>query len=455
MRRELLFVLTLATFCGTGASLIKYTVTNAASRGALCNDGSPAIYYLDTASAVNKSFWVIYLEGGGYCNTLPMCAARNVSTPILMTSNNFPTILNNSNYLVPALLSSNCSWNPAFCGAVKVFVHFCSSDLWAGNGGVQGPWQFNGRIIVQAVVEDLIAFHNLTNEPTTTILYCGSSAGGVGVTHTIDWLKNLYFSQAKFWGFDDSGFTVDYPPFTQSGTTRANISETGWYFWNVTLEGSPCLAYYPTEEWRCIFGPEPTEASQQPLFTFAALYDIVFLLFFGVITPPNDTASTTYIIDYGRTVHAAVCNISKPFFSHSGCIHAIALWTFVVNISINGSSIYDTLVDWFFEYNQLPHRAIENVDCYCTRMYNCNPTDPCDPGPGYQNGCSYQLCTNSEVSPLSQSPSLSPYFATTPIQILNSTSVPTSKSFASSLLAPHYLVWAAAITALKYGFFKK
>jgi hypothetical protein len=66
--------------------------------------------------------------------------------------------------------------------------------------GVQGPWQFNGRLIIKAVIEDLFSIHGLTNEPTTTILYAGSSAGGVGVTHTIDWLKGLFFSRAKFWG---------------------------------------------------------------------------------------------------------------------------------------------------------------------------------------------------------------------------------------------------------------
>jgi hypothetical protein len=53
---------------------------------------------------------------------------------------------------------------------------------------------------VKAVFEDLFAFHNLTDTPTTTILYSGSSAGGIGVTHTIDWIKNLFFSKAKFWG---------------------------------------------------------------------------------------------------------------------------------------------------------------------------------------------------------------------------------------------------------------
>jgi hypothetical protein len=222
-------------------------------------------------------------------------------------------------------------------------------------------------------------------------------------------LTFVFFSK----GFDDAGFMVDYPAFSILGSSRFNITKTGWTFWNVTLEGSPCVAQYPTEPWRCILGPEPTEATQQPLFTFIALYDQVFLFILGSPMPPNNPESTNYSIGYGAALHSALCNSSKPFFAHSGCVHTIVVSNSFFSVKINDYSFYDTLVDWFLGLNRLPHRAIENVDCYCTRQYNCNPTDPCDPGPGYQNGCVYQYCPGFNPPPNSSStntpvPSTSP-----------------------------------------------
>jgi hypothetical protein len=65
------------------------------NRQALCNDGSPGLYYIERPATNNGSFWIIYLEGGGSCNTLQTCAFRNATTPQLMTSNGFPATVNN------------------------------------------------------------------------------------------------------------------------------------------------------------------------------------------------------------------------------------------------------------------------------------------------------------------------------------------------------------------------
>lgn len=422
-------------FYGVSADYIEYTVFNASTRGALCNDGTPAVYYIDIPLASNGSFWLIYLEGGGYCDSLWSCDIRNATSPYFMTSSGLPPVV--SSVIIPGLLSDDCTSNPAFCTAIKVYLHYCSSDVWAGSGGIQGPWQFNGRNIVRAVIEDLLVFHNLKNDLTTTILYAGSSAGGVGITHTIDWIKNLFFSQAAFFGFNDAGFAVNYPPYSPFGTSFATLAQTGWSFWNVTLEGSPCVPQYPNEPWRCIMGPDPIEASQQPLFTFSALYDQVILSILGTLMPPNNADAANYSIGYGMVVHSTLCNLSKPFFSHSGCVHTIALSNAIANLTINGNSMYATLVDWFFGLNRLPHRVVENVECYCTRMYNCNPTDPCEPGPGYQNGCTYQPCSNTNGG----SPQAVPSFP------MSSNPIPPLVS-SSALVSTLTMTWPSFLTMM-------
>jgi hypothetical protein len=220
-------------------------------------------------------------------------------------------------------------------------------------------------------------------------------------------------------GFNDAGFMVYYPFFSDPQRSPLTMLQSTVSFWNVTLEGSPCVAQYPNEPWRCILGPYATEASQQPLFTFIALFDREFLFVLGSSSPPNSPESINYTIGYGAAVYSALCNSSKPFFSHSGCVHTTLFSDMIVSVKINGQSLYDTLVDWFLALNRLPHRAIESVDCYCTRKYNCNPTDPCDPGPGYQNGCVYQYCPgfNLPSQPNSSPSPSSPVFSNTSTEI--------------------------------------
>ena len=74
----LLCLLAWSAFDGVyGQTLTRYDIPDAQARRALCNDGSPAIYYSDaalpTASGANILVW---LMGGGFCNTVQTCAAR-------------------------------------------------------------------------------------------------------------------------------------------------------------------------------------------------------------------------------------------------------------------------------------------------------------------------------------------------------------------------------------------
>jgi hypothetical protein len=250
-------------------------------------------------------------------------------------------------------------------------------------------------------------------------------------THTHTWTDLLFLE-----GFDDAGFMVDYPPFSILGSSRENITRTSWSFWNVSLEGSRCVSLYPSEPWRCILGPEPTEAAQTPLFTFLALYDQVFMFILGSQVPPPNPQMTNFTIGYGKAVYSAMCNMSKPVFVHSGCIHTIAFLENIHTLTINGHSMYNVFVDWFFEFNQLPHRLVENVECYCTRMYNCNPTDPCDAGPGYQNGCTYQPCPSDVINP-SFTPTTSP-------SSINPSSSPPRASSVSSPSTKQYNIYMKA-----------
>src|ERR1041384_8009238 len=65
-------------------------VKNAESRFAVCNDGTDAGYYLRRGTGTGSKRWVIFLVGGGFCNSISSCAERARTSPDLMSSNFLP-----------------------------------------------------------------------------------------------------------------------------------------------------------------------------------------------------------------------------------------------------------------------------------------------------------------------------------------------------------------------------
>ena len=59
----------------------------------------------------------------------------------------------------------------------------------AGEGSGLGDWQFRGKRIAAAVMEDLFLQHGLAN--ATHVLLTGDSAGGVGAMNNADWIGGM------------------------------------------------------------------------------------------------------------------------------------------------------------------------------------------------------------------------------------------------------------------------
>ena len=62
------------------------TISNAIVRDAVCNDGSPAVYYLRLGVGEGSRNWIIHLQGGGFCFSKDMCEKRTNQEPELMTA---------------------------------------------------------------------------------------------------------------------------------------------------------------------------------------------------------------------------------------------------------------------------------------------------------------------------------------------------------------------------------
>ena len=213
-----------------GPVSLNYTlhfVDTAAHPLAVCNDGSPAAYYVYRGSAPSR--WVLHQQGGWWCWDDYSCQVRwdhfaNHTTELraLMSTSQLAALTAAHDTFNgeknTGLLSHNAS-NP-MADASKVFLAYCSSDAHAGNrsagfahGAGQSKWHFRGKEIVRAVLSELAAGHGLG--AAREVVVTGGSAGGMATMNNADWaaalLRNLA-PRARTVAMPDSGYFLDVMP---------------------------------------------------------------------------------------------------------------------------------------------------------------------------------------------------------------------------------------------------
>ncbi len=208
--------------------MLRVTVSDPA---AVCNDGSPAVYYIRPAGAAYpgnpvttaSDDWLVFLDGGGGCRDADQClwdrwcgqSANNIyDVAGKMSSLGTPLVLQSPRGifdLAPVSPTGTWTFTNAFAAYNHVYVHYCSSDNWIGSGshagivpttGTPTPFdiEFQGEAIVNAVLAELMS-GTAVQDPGTEQAYvatlplladadrvviAGESAGGVGVRHHLD-----------------------------------------------------------------------------------------------------------------------------------------------------------------------------------------------------------------------------------------------------------------------------
>jgi hypothetical protein len=196
---------------------------------ARCNDGSPAVYSYELAPAPTRR-WIIHFQGGGQCHSAESCAARwyddggvfedhEVGGHRSMTSQGWSkNSFAGAGILDFDYVTDSAAYINPFSGMNRMFVHYCSSDLWKGRGGwastAGSEWDqpagnpyprpnqdivFHGADIVDAIIDlvktgrvesgggpaNLEAAY-IPNDSNSEVVITGSSAGSSGVTTNID-----------------------------------------------------------------------------------------------------------------------------------------------------------------------------------------------------------------------------------------------------------------------------
>jgi hypothetical protein len=281
---------------GGGTDLQRVTVDTKRFPEAICNDGTPAVFYIARyTTEADRNKWVIFLQGGGSCNDGQSCAERwcsidtNYGMDKMSTTPSKLSIRGNG-IVDPRPENHFGSWN-------RVLIYYCSSDLWSGtktstqhassgSAAVDYVINFKGARIIDAVMDTLRrtsrgravappgtsahAFPDLDN--ATHVLFAGSSAGGAGVGSNADRIAiklratnpSLVFKALIDAAFPPKAETKDYAhsvncasnPLACSYTSLMpqvySLVDQGLY--GAMIDAS-CLAWHtahePGTEWRC------------------------------------------------------------------------------------------------------------------------------------------------------------------------------------------------------------
>jgi len=152
---------------------------------AVCNDGTEAAYF-HSLDEENVQDIVIWLQGGGACHTEETCSERCLQEKVGKCTTGVGTRQQKG------ILSDNPHENPPFHDYYKVWVHYCSSDLFIGNRTVemkQGTFYFRGQQIMDALIRSLDVHVGISR--ARNVVLTGTSAGGIGTVFNCNQLQAL------------------------------------------------------------------------------------------------------------------------------------------------------------------------------------------------------------------------------------------------------------------------
>lgn len=300
-----------------------YNITRPYERGALCNDFTTAGYFIRTNSTSQN--WVIFLEGGGGCNTPSKCNERfidhrirkqftsvlsngtrivNIETAWNSSDNQLnvmsrlmtslwkfsPTRLNSSSWFIEGkdLLSTDVNSNPMFSDFNHVLIPYCSSDLWLlasddyeaaldplftftfNPHATSNQFTFRGAAIYRSVIEDILEHQGLLY--ANDVILAGSSAGGIGVLNHAQWTQDHLPSTTKLSVITDSAWFINFKDTIDKQFSRDDLQTSTNENDTCSDEDNPSL---------CVSAPliltDPINYPNIPTFILFSQYDLYVL----------------------------------------------------------------------------------------------------------------------------------------------------------------------------------
>jgi hypothetical protein len=341
--------------CVYGGTLSLNFVKDAASRGAVCNDGSPAGFYFQPGSGSGVHVWVLHQEGGGNCYNAASCNQRAIQTPQLTSSKSWPSAIP----FATGIFADDPAFSPTFYNANKVYMGYCSSDNWSGTrvgNGTTGlsAWNFLGHNVTQGIIEDLVAHFGM-NTTSSEILFTGCSAGGKGVFANSDWVRSLLpFAPSKYLAFSDAGWNADFPLTTNAFWYQF---QPGSILWNA-LTNPNCQEAHPTHEFLCFFGSIAVPYFDTPTLIHVEQYDNVQFAFDCTCVFDKNNATMMAWMEQFRAIFMQTFRTMKAphsLFSPACATHCTSLSSVFTTISVNGITLAQHLDKFWSNGGNIPN----------------------------------------------------------------------------------------------------
>lgn len=322
------------------STLCWYNITRPYQRGALCNDFTPAGYFIRTNAT--STYWIIFLEGGGGCTSPRKCTERFIDARIrkeftqvlangtvtvdverawnsydtltvtsrLMTSlwRFSPTNLNNNTWTIQGkdLLSIDPGINPSFYSYNHVLIPYCSSDLFLfatddftraddpkfqfsfdPHANYHHQFTFRGAAIYRSVIQDLMEYHSLG--VASDVILAGSSAGGIGAMNHAQWTQDTLSSFTKLSLITDSSWFINF----KNVINKQLLQDDKFFSFSPGYENDTCN--YPDDPSLCLSAPliltDSTSYPKIPTFALFSQYDL-YLLTLSILDTSLTNGST-------------------------------------------------------------------------------------------------------------------------------------------------------------------
>ncbi|KAJ9536831.1 hypothetical protein OSB04_029564 [Centaurea solstitialis] len=237
---------------------------SAVAKGAVCLDGSAPAYHIDKGFGAGIDNWLVFFEGGGWCNNVTNCLARR------------DTRLGSSKEMLKVetfsgMFHNKPKYNPDFYDWNRIKVRYCDGSSFTGDVEAVDPktnLPFRGARIFRAVIDDLLA-KGMKNAKNAMLAGC--SAGGLTSILQCDNFRSLLPASTKVKCLSDAGFFINAK--TVIGTSHIE----GFYADVVKTHGSAkvlspeCVAKLGPG--LCFFPQNMVQYIKTPIFLINAAYD--------------------------------------------------------------------------------------------------------------------------------------------------------------------------------------
>ena len=305
------------------ANWTRVFLEDAASKGAVCLDGTPGAFYIRTTNhngtaPANPDKWVIFMEGGGWTNSDHASVGRS-RTSLGSSKDYGPGSSFRPGYEGGAMVR-----RPPYDDAVVVYNKYCDGGSWTG--ALSNPPRvventtlyYRGRGLFDGIFDELYTNHSF--DAAKEVTFAGCSAGGLTTYVHADAVAARVKARspnAKVVALADAMFSLNHDDVESDGHwprfmrwVYSNMDPTGASVNEACVVAMAAKYGVPagnrSEGWRCMFGASIINYIKTPTFVLNSKYDtwqagqIISAGKCGVNISSCPANVTNFWVDYGH-----------------------------------------------------------------------------------------------------------------------------------------------------------